>query len=156
MTAEISKFVCSFAGDLKSSELKGGLVAHDHHTQLLGQSTLFQSLYHAHHVQHSAACKQPMQHVCIAAIQAALVSSVHAQATLYTQGKLNISNSLPAHRQTERQTGMWANRQACRQTDRDMGGPTDRQPDRQAGRQAARQAGRQADIVTDNRQAWCS
>jgi len=42
--------LCSFAGDLEGSELKGGLVAHDHHTQLLRQPTLFQSLHHTHHV----------------------------------------------------------------------------------------------------------
>ena len=45
MTAEKNKFACSFVSNLKGSELKGGLVAHDHHTQLLRQSTLFQSLH---------------------------------------------------------------------------------------------------------------
>ena len=31
--------------DLEGPELKGGLVAHDHHAQLLGQPTLFQGLW---------------------------------------------------------------------------------------------------------------
>ncbi len=50
MVAQTSNVLCSFAGDLEGSELKGGLVAHDHHTQLLRQPTLFQSLHHTHHV----------------------------------------------------------------------------------------------------------
>ena len=41
----MNKFACSFVSNLEGSELKGGLVAHDHHTQLLRQSTLFQSLH---------------------------------------------------------------------------------------------------------------